>query len=431
MRRRRVSTTAADPPSKEGAQFTASDATLSASSVVAAAVAALAALALALALAHAALGRGALTAHMVATFEAGGVVPSWLGRGGAHWDTHRAVDASSATVPRPALEADLAALLRPQASKQYVLVVGESGTGKSTAVRSALRSLPWPSGAVYFSYPALAPASFSAGLASACGYFRPFAPLASFYEGRGGQAARVGGGSASGDALWGELYTQLQAAAAAYHAKHGRPAVLVLDAADYAAKQQPAFFGSLLSFAKVCADGGALRVVLVCSEGAALPLVRASASAWSRLLKPPYEVPDLPDAQAVQYLVGRGLAQGEAEEAVRATTGGRLALLLDAAAGGAAALGEELAVATGSALRQLRLPPTHAFFARLLAAGRVRGDAALDLLPREALQGLLAAGVLALHPDASYTVQARHVETYLRRAAASAQAGEGPAALAG
>ena len=61
----------------------------------------------------------------------------------------------------------------------------------------------------------------------------------------------------------------------------------------------------------------------------------------------------------------------------------------------------------------------------------MRGDAALDLLPREALQGLLAANVLALHPDASYSVQARHVETYLRKAAASAQAGEGKRTLLG
>jgi hypothetical protein len=370
-------------------------------------------------MAHAALGQDAVTAHMVATFEAGGVTPSWLGRG-AHWDTHRGVDAS-ATVPRPALVADLAALLRPHASKQYVLVVGGSGTGKSTAVRSALRSLPWPAGAVYYSCPALASSSFSAGLASASGYFRPFDPLASFYEWWGGQVLQEGGGAA-GDALWGVLYAQLQVAAAAYQARHGRPAVLVLDAADYVAKLQPELFHSLQSFAKECADGGALRMVLVSSEGVALPLMRAS-SAWSRLLKPPYEVPDLLDAQAVQYLVGRGLAQGEAEEAVRTTTGGRFALLLDAAAGSAAALGQELAVATGSALRQLRLPPTHAFFARLLAAGRVPADEALDLLPPEALQGLLAGSVLALHPDASYSAQARHVETYLRRAAASAQAG--------
>ena len=241
MRRRRNSTTFTDPPSMVGTLLPAAGAALTATgAALAAALAALAVFALGLALAHAALGRDAVTAHMVATFEAGGVVPSWLGRG-THWDTHRAVDSSSATVPRPALEADLAALLRPQASKQYVLVVGESGTGKSTAVRSALRSLPWPSGAVYYSCPALASSSFSAGLASACGYFRPFDPLASFYEWWGGQVAQEGG-SASDDARWGVLYTQLHVAAAAYHARHGRPAVLVLDAADYVAKLQPKFF---------------------------------------------------------------------------------------------------------------------------------------------------------------------------------------------
>ena len=86
-----------------------------------------------------------------------------------HWDAD-----AGATVPRPELIADLAALLRPNATKQYALIMGQSGTGKSTAFRAAVRSLPHPKRAVY-SAPELL-TSFSSGLARATGYLPPLCP---------------------------------------------------------------------------------------------------------------------------------------------------------------------------------------------------------------------------------------------------------------
>ena len=195
--------------------------------------------------------------------------------------------------------------------------------------------------------------------------------------------------------------------------------MLVIDAADYVAKKDPAFFRDLQDFAKASADAGALRVVFVSSEGVALPLMRAS-SAWSRALKPPYEVQDIDDAAAVAYLVSRRVAPPVAEEVVRTVTGGRFALLLDAAGAmpllSVAAMRTELDVATNATLIKLGLVPTHAFFAELVAAGRVMSDAALTQLPAAALAALLADNVIALHTDGAYTVHSRHVEAFLRRA---------------
>jgi hypothetical protein len=74
---------------------------------------------------------------------------------------------------------------------------------------------------------------------------------------------------------------------------------------------------------------GTLQVVSVSSEGVVLPLMRAS-SAWSRAL-PPYEVPDIDDALAVNYLVDCGMARPVAEEAMCTATSGRFPLLFHVA----------------------------------------------------------------------------------------------------
>jgi len=374
-----------------------------------------------LAAAQAYLGEAAVLGRMVAAFEEGGArAAPWAPV--RHWDdAFRAADAD-ARVPRPALAAALAALLRPGATKQYALVVGESGTGKSTAVRDAVRALPWPKGALYFSAPVLLE-SFSSKLARAVGYAPPFDPLASVLSlsRLGGQAPFSRGADG---VVWSELSGALQEASARFHAKHARPAVLVIDAADFVAKEDAAFFLKLQNFAKVCADAGSLRVVFVSSEGAALPLMRAS-SAWSRAL-PPYEVPDIDDPLAVDYLVDRGVARGVAEEAVRTLAGGRFSLLIrmpsTATAASLAALRRTLDARTNVVLKGAGLDPAHALFRALLADGRVMEDAALDLAPAEALAALLRNNVLALHPDGAYTAHARHVESFLRREVEAAAA---------
>jgi hypothetical protein len=424
MLRRRAGAAAVPPPAAPAAAAAAAGA----GALAAALVAAVVALLVTALGAQLLLGEAALDARVAAAFEASGaraglVAPSLL------WDKKYGAKDARAGVPRQALATDLAALLHPASTDHYALVVGESGTGKSTAVRDAVRALPWPKGALYFSAPEIV-TSFSGELARAVDYAPPFDTLASVLSWLGGQAPAMRG---AGGVAWPELSRALQAASARFHAKHGRPAVLIIDAADYVAKKDPAFFADLQDFAKVCADAGALRVVFVSSEGAALPLMRA-ASAWSRAL-PPYEVRDIDDAPAVAYLVGRGVESAVAEEAVRTLTGGRFSLLLRvpnaATAASLAALRRTLDARTNAVLKGVGLDPAHALFRALLADGRLMEDAALDLAPAEALAALLRDNVLALHPDGAYTVHARHVERFLAKMAGAAAAPHEPAPAAG
>lgn len=92
-----------------------------------------------------------VVAHMCAVFEAGGV----LG-----WDARFSDD--DATVARPAVVADIAAILHPGLKHEYAAIVGATSTGKSTAVRQALRALAAEPtakangvGVVYFTAPEL------------------------------------------------------------------------------------------------------------------------------------------------------------------------------------------------------------------------------------------------------------------------------------
>jgi hypothetical protein len=359
--------------------------------------------------AHYFLGEAAVVGRMAAAFEVGGAqVGLWAPS--LPWDVEFRANDALATVPRPVLVANLTALMCPERTAQYALVVGESGTGKSTAVRNTVRSLPSPKGAIYFSTPVLV-ASFSSDLARAVGYAPPFDPLASVFGWLGGQAS-----SARADGVaWPELFRALQKSATRFHAMHARPAVLVIDAVDFVAKEDPAFFLQLQDFAKVCADMGTLRVVFVSSEGVVLPLMRAS-SAWSRAL-PPFEVQDIDDALAVDYLVDRGMAHPMAEEAVRTVTGGRFALLLHVASAAVvkpiADIRNELDIRTDSTLKELGFSPTHELFRALIAVGRFPSNKALDLLLPAELAALLKANIIALHPDGAYTVHARHVESFL------------------
>ena len=124
---------------------------------------------------------------------------------------------------------------------------------------------------------------------------------------------------------WASVSAALRDGAAAYHAKFGRPAVLVIDGADLIAKNDEKFFGKLQGFAKTCADERHLRVVFVFSDGVALPLLQKS-SAYSRCA-PPLEVGDVSDSVAVGYLVQRDVPKDRATQAVRQLTGGRFYLL--------------------------------------------------------------------------------------------------------
>ena len=204
-------------------------------------------------------------------------------------------------VDRRELEKDLSAILQPSASNKYFLIVGEKGTGKTSAVIRTLSTIEGIKGAIYIMCPSTV-RQFSITLKLLVDCMEPI-------DVSGGMRRKLEGAtkeekdSGMGDeprATFEKLAGPLAAAAANFKSKHGRPAVLVIDAADRLAKEYPAFLGTLQDFAKDCADSKTLRVVFVSSDGAALPLLMAR-SARSRMARP-YEVGEVSDDQAVVHL---------------------------------------------------------------------------------------------------------------------------------
>ena len=213
---------------------------------------------------------------------------------------------------RPQLEKELSVILQPSVSNNYFVIVGRNGTGKTTAVVQTLSISKGAKGAIYISCP-------------------PSARLFSFQLHKliGCAAVESADTDSNHDlkneplATFEKLMSPLAAAAAAFRSKHGRPAVLVIDAVDRIAKQCPEFLGVLQDFAKDCADAGNLRVVFVADDSATLPLLMKR-GAWARAAEP-YKVQDLLDEQAVAYLLKRGVCKEEADSAVSGLTGGNFA----------------------------------------------------------------------------------------------------------
>ena len=77
----------------------------------------------------------AITNIMVDTFAVG--VDGWV------------PSDETATVVRAALMGDLLPILQPDHSKQYFVILGEKGVGKSTAVRQTIKQLENPRGVIY------------------------------------------------------------------------------------------------------------------------------------------------------------------------------------------------------------------------------------------------------------------------------------------
>ena len=341
--------------------------------------------------------------------------------GGAHgWDAIFFKDTFN-HIQRTELHKELTQLLRPDEKAQYAVVVGAAGTGKSTAVRSAVRSLVEPKGAVYFLPPTLL-TSFSSELAGVLGYYRPIRwadRVVRLVTGETKEGAKAPSLNAEPQATWSALEPCLVKAAARYRAKHGAPPALVLDGMDLVAKEDPYFFLKMQDFAKKCADAGILSVVLVFSDGRALPLLQSS-SAISRA-GVIYEVGDVSDKDAVKWLTE--------EYNVEAS---RAAALVDSVAGGRFPLLRMCGISTKSVddlsdlldrktevnLLRVGVDPTAPLFRALLSSKSVKEIVAFKLMPENKVQELLSLNILSAHPDSTYTFHDRHVTRFMERAAA-------------
>ena len=353
-----------------------------------------------------------VVANMCRVFEHGGA-PAW--------DADFEFADRHGGVPRLALHGQILALLSPRVTpdaKRYAAVVGASGTGKSTAVRKAVRASGSGrvKGAVYFMAPT-GITSFSTDLMRALDYREPFSLLSPFRS----LVSKDAKEPASQIALlqpvasWRSLAPILRKAARRFTSLHGRPAVLVLDAMDLVAKKDPAFFSEVQDFAKQCADDGTLRIVLVFSDGRALPLLQSN-SALSRSIKP-FEVGDISDEEAESYLLGLGVSGERAKALVKEVAGGRFPLLQEHALTGEAVedIVRQLHIKTETDLIGVAVSPSCALFRALLAQKSVTTAAALRLLGKGQVSALLELNILAAHPDGTFTFHSRHVASYVAR----------------
>jgi len=303
-------------------------------------------------------------------------------------------------------------------------------------VRETVRTLEYPRGAVYFSAPET-PHKFSTGLARVVGYEAEVLDLVGALRRYFSQTTKEESSPRAKEeplATWIPLSDALSDVASKYHAKHNRPMVLVIDAADYVAKEDPKFLQYLQNFAKSSADSNVLRVVFVTSEGTTLPQMAAS-SAMNRAIV--FEVRDLEDdAVAIDYLVKRGVPKERAVDAVKTITGGRLVLLDEFASTftnfpSNDDYREVKFAKVEKVLSQGDIPEDHALFKHLTENKKIKIADAEKLFKKNPtksdvtveqlkignpyIEYLLSQNVLAAHPDESLTFHSRHVQTFFER----------------
>jgi len=215
---------------------------------------------------------------------------------------------------------------------------------------------------------------------------------------------------------WDALQQALTETALHFKEKHGRQPVLVIDAADFIAKRDPAFMKELQDFAKTNADQGNLRTVFVTSEGTTLPLMMGSSSIERGKV---IEISDLTDQEALGYLLNRKVPEDRAKDAVANITGGRLIRLSNYAESYTsfptnADYRKVFDERTGGSLKDLKIKEDHELFKKLLKDRAVGETAAKNLVDAKMIKDLLEANILAQHPNGTYTFHSRVVETYLR-----------------
>jgi KaiC/GvpD/RAD55 family RecA-like ATPase len=337
------------------------------------------------------------------------------------WDQEFSADARANSKTSTVI-ADLERFIFPQdGDTKYVVIVGEHGTGKSTAVRSVVRNRTGDKGAVYVNTP-LDVYKFSRVLATAVDFTWDVIDLPGGVRRMLSLTAKEETTPKRADEPLGSFTAvagAIAAAAVKFKQQHGRPAVLIIDSAEIIAKDNPAFFAKMQDFAKQMTDAGNLRLVFVFSDGTA-PEQMQSRSAWSRAHKQVYEVGDIPDADAVKYLVEGRVPQTQAEEAVRTITGGRFELLTDYvnvyAAAGNATTRDNLYRQVQKGLDEVNVDSRHAIFRDLLENKRIDDHAARLLWGGEStvIRALLAKNIIAAHPDNTFSFHSRYVETFFQ-----------------
>eukprot|EP00386_Alphamonas_edax_P015918 GDKI01048650.1.p1 GENE.GDKI01048650.1~~GDKI01048650.1.p1 ORF type:complete len:586 (+),score=116.82 GDKI01048650.1:75-1760(+) len=325
---------------------------------------------------------------------------------------------SDAWVDRDDLHKLLKTHLRPSSTDTYTVIVGEHGSGKSTAVCKACRdsSDDGPNGVVYFDVGSdeelFGPELLSlVGLNWHLEFFR--------------QLARALGHKEDGSAkhtAWRILTKPLLSAADSFRTEYRRPMTLVLDNAQNIYKWDPVFFFKLQAFAKDAADKGSLVVVFVGSDYSVMRHMQ-SKSEWTRAKVVEVHSDDIPDKMAVKYLTKKfgwksGAQAAAAWYIVKRITGPHFALLnsvdpkTDTIAK-AKLVEEALHERTAIVLTDLKLDPRHKLFKCMSTAPGMR----LKLrqlretgISQEQHAELVRLNILVEHTNASVTCAERYIQ---------------------
>ena len=340
----------------------------------------------------------AITNNMVATFATG--VDGWV------------PSDDNASVSRAALMTDLLPILQPDHSKQYFVILGEKGVGKSTAVRQAIRQLEEPRGVIYIMAPNAAASFFVSQLAQTVSYRKALNLFGRLWT-------LVSGDSDSGeedasDSLWGRLQRKLLEVGKAYLAKYKRPPVLVIDAADKIYKEDPKLLFHIQALAKDGADSSCLRVVFVISETSAFEMLESHSHASRSEV---FVVGEIEDNEAVEYLVSKDINKKNATDAVARITGGRFALLNSYVSAHQRGITNDQVLAnyhaaTDSALVRMEIEIADELFS-VVSTESLKVGRAERMIGPDKLAQLTRENVLTVNPSTRLvTFNSRHVQTF-------------------
>ena len=313
----------------------------------------------------------------------------------------------NATVSRAALMADLLPILQPHYSKQYFVILGEKGVGKSTAVRQTIRTMREPRGVIYVMAPSASANAFLNRLTTATKYREPVG----FFELIRRRATGTTGNVAVRGSLWDVLEKKLLEVGKAYLAKYKRPPVLVIDAADKIYKEDPKLLFHIQALAKDGADSGCLRVVFVISETSAFE--SHSHASRSRT----FVVGEIEDDEAVDYLVSKGINKENATDAVARITGGRFALLNDYIGDHQDGMANDQILAnyhaaTKDALVDAGIKATNPLFLAV-SSRQLESSEAKELVEPDKLAQLTRENVLTVNPSTRLVAfNSRHIQTF-------------------
>jgi len=302
--------------------------------------------------------------------------------------------------------------------KMYAAIVGESGTGKSTAVRKAIRSINGAKGVIYCLI--ASESEYSSELQTALAfratndYFQRY--ISKFIAQKEAIPTTP---KTETDITWYKIKPLLKAAAIKYKSIHKKQPVLVIDAADKLAKWNSVFFRYLQEFAKESADSGIIRVVFVFSDSVALPTLRDKTNSYNSRLGTIVEVGDIADEDAIKFLEKQyKMENTKATEMVKTITGGRFKMLYEygKSTDTLAKIREELNDDAETTLNYLKISPSAPIFFKLLEAGPsgLPIKIASTLIEKEKCSLLLQNNIISQHPNRRYTFYSRQIEKYIQ-----------------